>query len=129
MWFCEATRMKYRFSNRDNVPISSFLVPKVNLLREAGITFDDDIVHHIYDSLEPQLQTSRPIDNDYNDYTVEDLSRARDGLVGQALHMLGGCPTRSYNTKDRQCITPGVIKHCYTECESEQVTDLKAARA
>ncbi|KKZ67372.1 hypothetical protein EMCG_01101 [[Emmonsia] crescens] len=64
----EALYLRYRFSDRHNLPISSYFTRKVSLLREAGITDQIQLVQHLYDGLEAQLQVSCPIDEFADDF-------------------------------------------------------------
>ncbi|EDN04527.1 predicted protein [Histoplasma mississippiense (nom. inval.)] len=66
----EALFLRYRFSNRNSLSISSYFTRKIALLREAGIADQIQLVQHLYDGLEAQLQG-------YNNQRRDDRSKWR----------------------------------------------------
>lgn len=65
----EALYLCYCFSDRHNLLISSYFTCKVSLLCEAGITDQIQLVQHLYDGLEAQLQVSCLIDEFADDFS------------------------------------------------------------
>ncbi|OJD23282.1 hypothetical protein ACJ73_05367, partial [Blastomyces percursus] len=72
----EALYLRYRFSNRHTLSISSYFTRKIALLREAGINDQIQLVHHLFDGLEAQLQVTCPIDEFADDFpTLNEFRR------------------------------------------------------
>ncbi|OJD20845.1 hypothetical protein ACJ73_07818, partial [Blastomyces percursus] len=70
----KALYLRYRFINRTGLSISSYFTRKIALLREAGISDQIQIVQHLYDGLEAQLQVLCPVDEYADDFSLRLMS-------------------------------------------------------